>query len=289
MRLRNPGGEIWVPDGTPVPEALSRTTHLGIGAHQDDLEILAWSGILECFDRSDRWFTGVVVTDGAGSARSGPYAAYTDEQMREVRKREQKKAAFVGDFSAVALLNYASGAVKGAAGDAVAGELREIVRQCRPEVLFTHNLADKHDTHVATALRVIEACRALPEGERPRRLLGGEVWRDLDWMNDRDKVALDVQARESLGIALLGVFDSQITGGKRYDLATTGRRRAHATYHESHGLDATTALTFAMDLSALLHDSTLDPWTFVAGFLDRFAEEVRSRLTRLGSPGGQTT
>jgi LmbE family N-acetylglucosaminyl deacetylase len=281
MKLRNPGAEIWVPDGAAVPEALARTTHMGIGAHQDDLEIFAYSAILDCYGRADRWFTGVVVTDGAGSARSGPYAAFTDEQMRQVRKQEQKKAGFVGDYGAVVLLDYPSQEAKEPPAAAVVGELVELVRQCRPEVLFTHNLADKHDTHVATALRVIEACRALPEGERPRRLLGGEVWRDLDWMNDQDKIALDVQARESLGMALLGVFDSQISGGKRYDLATAGRRRAHATYHESHGLDATTALTFAMDLTPLLTNVALDPQAYAKGFIDRFAGEVQGRLARL--------
>jgi len=40
---------------------------------------------------------------------------------------------------------------------------------------------------------------------------------------------------ENLQFALLGVFESQIAGGKRYDLALMGRRRANATYFESHG------------------------------------------------------
>ncbi len=39
---------------------------------------------------------------------------------------------------------------------------------------------------------------------------------------DEDKVAFDLSAQENLQMALLGVFDSQISGGKRYDLATMG-------------------------------------------------------------------
>ena len=81
--------------------ALLRTTHMAIGAHPDDLEIMALHGILECFGESDKYFTGVRVTNGAGSARDGAYAAYTDEQMQAVRRSEQKKAALVGDYSAV--------------------------------------------------------------------------------------------------------------------------------------------------------------------------------------------
>ena len=280
MKLTSRGAEIWVPDGTPPEEALERTTHMGIGAHQDDVEILAQRGILDCFDRRDRWFTAVVVTDGAGSARSGPYAHYTDEQMRAVRKLEQKTAGLVGEYSAVALLDYPSGGVK-APTPSVVSDLRALLSAARPEVLYTHNLADKHDTHVGTVLRVLEACRSLPPAERPARVLGGEVWRDLDWLCDPDKVAIDVQDRESLTAALLGVFDSQITGGKRYDLATVGRHRAHATYHQSHDLDATIALTFAMDLTPLVQDPSLDPLAYAKGFMDRFQAEVTERIVNL--------
>jgi LmbE family N-acetylglucosaminyl deacetylase len=281
MKLQRPGGEIWVPDGTPPAEALARTTHVGIGAHQDDVEIVAQRGILDCYDQPERWFTAIVVTDGAGSARSGPYSDYTNDQMRAVRRAEQKKAGTVGEYSAVALLDYTSGDVKGPAAAGIVADLTGLLAATRPEVLYTHNLADKHDTHVGTALRVIEACRALPAPDRPARLLGGEVWRDLDWMCDEDKVALDVQDRESLTAALLGVFDSQITGGKRYDLATAGRHRAHATYHHAHDLDATIALAFAMDLTPLVKDASLDPHAYALGYIDRFRQEVSDRLARL--------
>jgi len=281
MKLNRPGAEIWVPDGQAPPEALRRTTHMGIGAHQDDVEILAQRGILDCYDRRDQWFTAVVVTDGAGSARSGPYADFTDDQMRAVRKTEQKKAGMVGDYSAVVLLDYTSGDVKTPKAPPIVADLAAILSAARPRIVYTHNLADKHDTHVGTALRVIEACRALPSDQRPARVLGGEVWRDLDWMCDPDKVALDVQDREALTTALLGVFDSQITGGKRYDLATTGRYRAHATYHQPLGLDATVALTFAMDLTPLVQSDRLDPLAYAKGYIERFGAEVTDRVRRL--------
>ena len=41
MKLHRPNADIFIPDATPLPSALSRTTHLGIGAHQDDLEFFA--------------------------------------------------------------------------------------------------------------------------------------------------------------------------------------------------------------------------------------------------------
>ncbi len=146
--------------------------------------------------------------------------------------------------------------------------------------MFTHNLVDKHDTHVATALRLIAALRGLPEAERPEKLIGCEVWRALDWMVDADKVPMDVSEHENLQAALLGVFDSQIVGGKRYDLASMGRRRANSTYFESHGVDTTTGLSFGMDMSALMNEAN-DPAEFAQGTIDRFSREVQDRLFRL--------
>jgi len=281
MKLSLDTAEIYVPDGTPVTEALARTTHMGVGAHPDDLEVFAWDGIVQCFHRADRWFTGIVVTDGGGSPRDGVYKQYTDEEMRAVRREEQKKAAGIGEYSAVALLDYPSKAVKDASDARVVDDIRRLLEAAQPKVVYTHNPADKHDTHVAVMLRTIEAIRSLKPATRPQRVLGCEVWRDLDWLVDADKVALDCSAHEDLQRALVSVFDSQIAGGKRYDLATMGRRCAHATYHESHGTDVATGLIFAMDLTPLVEDDARDVTAFVQDYLDRFAQDVAARLKKL--------
>lgn len=281
MELHNPTSEIYVPDGSPVDVALSRTTHLSVGAHQDDLEIMAFHGILECFGKSDRYFTGVTVTNGAGSPRADLYAHYTDEQMQTVRRLEQKKAAFVGDYAAHVFLDYPSSAVKDGANAHVVEDLKKVLAATRPQVIYTHNLADKHDTHVAVALRVIRALRELPADVRPQHLYGCEVWRNLDWLNDKDKVVFDVSAHENLATSLVGIFDSQICGGKRYDLATMGRRRANASYLESHATDVATSVIFGIDLTPLIKNPSLDLKEYIGGFINRFAEEVSSRIAKL--------
>lgn len=283
MKLSQAGAEVYVPTNVVEEDALSRTTHLAIGAHQDDLEIMAIDGILACFQQPDAWFTGVVVTNGSGSARSGLYAEYSDEEMVVVRNNEQRKAADVGDYSAQFLLAHPSAHVKTSEDHGVVGDIRSILEATRPDVVYAHNLADKHDTHVGVTLRTVEALRSLKPEERPSTLYGCEVWRDLDWLVDSDKVAFDVSQHENLQAALVGVFDSQIAGGKRYDLATMGRRRANATYHESHGVDDTTGTAFAMDMSALLTDDGLDPQSFIEAYLERLKNDVADRAKRMMS------
>lgn len=274
MNFKRQNAKLFVPDGLPVEQALERTTHMAIAAHQDDIEIMAVEGILACFQQPDKWFTGVVVTDGAGSPRAGLYQNYTDEEMRAIRVVEQQKAAIVGDYAAQALLDYPSAIVKNAAQEDPVDDLQALLGLARPQVVYTHNLADKHPTHVAVALRVIEAIRGLPQAQRPARLLGCEVWRDLGWMMDEDKVVFDTSAHESLQAALLGVFDSQIAGGKRYDLATMGRRKANATYFASHTVDLMQGMAAGMDLTPLIQEPSLDIQAYVQSFIRRFAGDV---------------
>jgi len=273
--------DIFIPDGQGVENALAKTTHMAITAHQDDIEMMAAQPIIECFQREDLWFSGVVITDGRGTPRAGRYKDFADEEMSAVRTQEQFKAAMIGKYAAQVVLGYPSATIKNGMQKEPVEDLVQILRMAKPQFVYTHNLADKHDTHVAVALKVIAAIRALPSDERPEKLYGCEVWRGLDWLLDDDQVKMDLSEHEDLQIALLRVFDSQIAGGKCYDLASMGRRRANATFSEAHSTDASTGLSYAMDMSPLIMEPNQDPLDFVQSLLERFAQDVTGRLKRL--------
>src|SRR5690606_36907096 len=57
MKFSNPNADVYVPAGDrPADEALSRVTHLCVSAHQDDIEIMAHSGISDCLDQPGKSF-----------------------------------------------------------------------------------------------------------------------------------------------------------------------------------------------------------------------------------------
>ena len=99
-------------------------------------------------------------------------------------------------------------------------------------------------------------------------------------MPDDEKVALDVSHRENLANALVSIFDSQITGGKRYDRAAVGRRYANATFFHAGGQDRSEQLTFAMDLTPLIDDPTIEVKGFVMEYIDKFKNEVAINIER---------
>lgn len=275
MKFSHPQHDLFIPGCLAPAAALARTTHLGIGAHQDDLEFMALHGILECFGRSDRWFGGVTCTDGAGSARTGVYADCTDEAMNAIRVAEQRAAATIGHYSFMAQLGHSSAAAKGShrRGELV-DDIEAILREAGPDLVYTHNPFDKHPTHVGVFLATLAAIRRLPEAQRPRQVFGCEVWRGLDWLPERVKVLHDVSAHPNLAAALNGVFDSQITGGKRYDLAVEGRRLANATFLDSHSIDDAERIAYAVDLTPLVEDPTLTPARFAESILEPFVASV---------------
>ncbi|MDZ4287462.1 MAG: PIG-L family deacetylase [Prosthecobacter sp.] len=280
VQFRHSKHDVFIPDQTDPQIALRRVTHLGIVSHQDDLEIAAYHGITECFHSGDKWFGGVVVTDGSGSPRKGPYANYTDEEMQNVRLIEQRKAAYVGEYSIMIQLGYPSEDLKDQRHGPAVEDLKFILEQTQPDILYLHNPCDRHDTHVATFLRCMEALRALPAEKRPQKVYGCEVWRKLDWLLSEDKAMLWVDKHPHLLRPLLGVFDSQISGGKRYDLAEEGLRHANATYFDSHTTDKTSLLTFAMDLTPLVADDSLDIQEYTLGYVRRLEKDVAERLSK---------
>ena len=287
MQFSRPDADIFVPGSGPSAglapaAALARTTHLCVIAHQDDIEINAYPAVAECYGRADRFFTGVVMTNGAGSARTGKYASVTDTEMQRIRREEQRRAASLGKYNLQLQLAHPSADVKRPSHPGVVADLAAIFSGCRPSIVYLHQPADKHDTHVACLLRCLEALRALPRERRPARVLGVEGWRDLDWLADADKVPMDASAHPTLAEKLVAVFESQIAGGKRYDLAALGRRLANATFFASHATDTASALSFAMDLTPLVNDETLPVADFTVAHVERLRADVAGRLKKFG-------
>jgi LmbE family N-acetylglucosaminyl deacetylase len=281
LKFHRLDAEIFVPGGGAPDEALGRCTHLGVGAHADDLEILSAHGIIECFGQIQSAYCGVVVTDGAGSARSGEFGHLSDDEMRAVRREEQRKAAALGGYSACVSLDYPSVQVKSPSRQELVLDLLQVLEIARPRVVYTHNLFDKHDTHVAVVCALLDALRGLEPNHRPEKVIACEVWGDLDWLVDSRKIVMDVSRHQQLQLELLSVFRSQIAGGKRYDLGTMGRRRAHATFSEFHQIDRGQGLIFGFDLMPLIVDPNLSVDQFMRALSEVSFEEARSRVRRL--------
>ena len=247
---------------------------LCICAHQDDCEIMAIDGILKGYYSKKNSFALVETTDGGGSARTGEFANYTDEMMKAVRIKEQEEASEVGKYNSLYMLNYTSKEVKDKANEDIVNDYVNIIKELKPQVIYTHSILDKHPTHIGVVLKVIKALRRLDKEYRPKLFLGCEVWRGLDWISDEKKIGFDVSRNEKLQKKLLNVFKSQIAGGKEYTKASIGRRYANATYYQSHSVDRYKMVGYGIDLMPLIKNPNMSIQQYALSFVDDLRNEI---------------
>jgi LmbE family N-acetylglucosaminyl deacetylase len=271
--------DVFVPDALPVDLAFERITDLAIVAHPDDIEFLALAAVGECRGVDDRWFGGITCTDGAGSARTGRYAELSPTALADVRRAEQRDAADRGGYAVVVQLGYASDEARSVDGHRrLVDDLTSLLSAARPVNVYTHNLLDKHTTHVAIGAAVVSAVRALPMPQRPMRLVGVEAWRDLDWLGDAEKIRFDVSRYSALGDDLAACFPSQLDG-KDYAAAAKGRRKANATFFEPRQADDADEVIVAIDLTPLARNDDVDPVRFATNAIERFRDDAASTLS----------
>jgi LmbE family N-acetylglucosaminyl deacetylase len=280
LRLHNPGAEVHVPDGRAPDAAFVRATHMGIGAHADDLELMAFHGIAHCLATPGWWFAGVVACDGARAPRSGRFAALSDAELRDVRRAEQRAAAARGRYAVVFQLDHASPAAV-AAAPALVDDLVAVLDATRPRVVYTHSPMDRHATHVGVCAATVAALRRLPADRRPAQVHGCEVWRSLDWLAERDVVRLDVSGHDELWRELLACFPSQTEGARPYGRGALGRAHANAVFSEPRAAGGTGATWLAVDLMPLLRDETLSLEAFVRERVANFEAELGELLAAL--------
>jgi len=267
-----------------VAIALARTTHLAIGAHPDDLELIGIQGIAACYDRNDQWFTGVVITQGSASARGGSYSSMSDTEISEVRKQEQISAAQLGQFSMISQLGYQSSALIGGFSEPLIKVLSEILHDAQPEIVYLHNPVDRHATHVAVCLHAIEALRRIGKNHLPQEIYGVEVWRSLDWVAPEQRLILDVSGANDLQQLLLGTYKSQIEGGKRYDTAIRARNVANATFASEREVDSIQQGSYVLDLMPLVRDEQLTVSAYVSSLVDGMKLEIQANLQNFVEP-----
>ena len=122
--------------------------------------------------------------------------------------------------------------------------------------------------------------RLIRDEYRPEKFYGCEVWRGLDWVMDEDKVLLDTSNKPELALGLIKGFESQIDGGKRYDLAEIGRRHANVTFASSHEVDELESGNFAIDMTTWIEKDSLKPEEFFEKYLEKLKADIIGRIQK---------
>ncbi len=275
MKFKKTGANLYIPTRGKQTTELSHAKYLGIAAHQDDLEIIGFPGILDAYKSKNTLFGGVVCTNGV------PKSSKNFEQIRKIRSEEQKRASDIGKYGFVLQLGYSSTEITDKDNKDIESDIIKIVQKTKPKIIYTHNPFDKHKTHTAVCRAVINSLRSLKEDYKPEKLYACEVWRNLDWLDTKDRVEFDVNNSAEFATKLIEVFDSQIRNEKNYKKAVIARRTANATFSDAYSKDKTDQLIIGLDLTPLIIDNTLNIKDYLLEIVDRFRDDIRENLKQL--------
>lgn len=274
MKFKKSDADLYIPSGKDESSILSKTNFLGIAAHQDDLEIIAFPGILQSYKANSNGFGGVVCTDGV------PRNSKNTEEINKIRKNEQKRAADIGKYGFVIQLDYSSDEIIYNSNIDLENEIIGIINEAKPDIIYTHNPFDKHKTHLSVCRSVINALRNSKCKYKPDKLYGCEVWRDLDWLEDKYKVEFDVSGSSGLGLKLLEAFKSQIIDGKNYHKAVIARRTVNATFSNAYLKDKTNQSIYGIDLTPLINDKKISIRDYLFNIVNEFENNIKNIIIK---------
>lgn len=252
---------------------------LAICAHPDDCEVMAIDGIQRGYRASKYTFACVVTTDGADSERSGRYARVTDQKMTSVVMEEQKKAAMIGRYHAVYFMNYTSEDARNQENEDIVEDYVNIIKELKPRIVYTHSLLDRHPTHVAVAIKVINACRQMKRADQPKVLYGCESERNLDWVDPSKVVTFNVSKNLRLQRQLISVHKSA-NMSRDYVNAAIGRRVVNAVFNRDEKKKNAKLTTKAINMSTLLRRKEFPIKRYAMSFVDDLYGEINDMMDR---------
>ncbi len=278
MKNLNQRASCYDPRDDSSTSAIQKTAFLGIGAHQDDLEFMCFDAILKGLNGDG--FSALILSDGSGSARNHSHQNLSPQEFSQLRNEEQKNAAKLASYKQLIQLNHPSSVIKERNASLIA-EISDIIQASSPQVIYTHNPFDKHLSHVATLECVVSAILELAPQDRPKKLIGCEVWRSLDWLPQKRKLIFEIDAEAQIRDQLLECFPSQSGESKNYSKAVQGRRICNATFLDSYNKDQFLQVEYAIDLSEVISQKPVSLHNFSNRVLEEFKTEI---FLNLGQP-----
>jgi LmbE family N-acetylglucosaminyl deacetylase len=260
---------------------------MGIVAHADDLEIISGHEAYEESMQGTRGYFGVVLADGAGPKPRAPrFASLSREEMTRVRMKEQFAAADTGEYGGVWMFPNPSSTFVNRDNERVISQIRDVIAECQPETIYTHNPLDGHKTHVAVYYHVCAAIQQLAPKLRPKKLYGGEVWGMISrwhiFLEKRDQVKVfDVSRSLEYLRRVLGNFASQneIMG---YSMRIPEHFRVRAGLLDPYQSPDVTAVCLALRMHELL-ETGANPYRFHQKLEEMHREAMEERHAGYGA------
>lgn len=222
-----------------------------LAANITDVEILGSGGIIDSLYNPNKSFVGVVAYAPTEIPNAGLYSLYNPQDMIRIRQEEQQKAANIGSYNSVFLLNHNNEEEE--VVESIINDFVGLIKAYKPEIIYTFSPFDLDPAKIEIMKCVIIALSRIVDDYRPKAVYGVYTEGSLSFVPLTQLVDLGIETKIGFAYSLLNVYDSA-----------------------SEALEALDPATDAIDLTKI---SNLDELkVLVEEILEGYKQEVLSQL-----------
>lgn len=187
-------------------------------ANITDIEVLGAGGVIDSLYNPNKSFVGVVAYNPKGVPNAGLYSLYNPQDMIRIRQGEQQKAANIGSYNSVYLLNHEEGEED--IEENIISDFVGLIKAYKPEVIYTYSPFELDPTKIAIMKCVIIALSRIVDDYSPKAVYGVYTEGSLTFVPLDKLVDLGVESKIGFAYSLLDVYDSASEAGEILDPAT---------------------------------------------------------------------
>lgn len=216
----------------PTTKKEGRFVTMGFGVEIGDLERISSSYINDNFCDGNRCFVGVISRAPHNILGKNLYAGYSDQDMISIRMQEAVKAANIGSYASLYLLNYASLKEE---KNFLLSDYKNLLNNYRPDVIFTFSPFDDDIDHIVSLTVLIEAIKQI-KNYSPKHIFAVNTFGDFGAFNPEGLIHLNLSKQRDLINSLISVYVSIKEEGKVLVPGTTAFDLSSNIFEENFNL-----------------------------------------------------
>lgn len=199
----------------PTSAKTGTIVSLCIAGECGDVERLGLGGVIDALYNPNKSFVGVVTRAPHDIQNGGRYGLYSPADMIDIRLAEQQKAANIGSYGSIYVLNYQSYEDR----ESIIEDYVSLFKAYRPEIVYTYSPFEKDPAKIEVMKMVITALGRIEDGYRPQVIYGSYLGASLDLLADGQSVSLGLDSKVEYAYSVLDIYDSANENGENWDVA----------------------------------------------------------------------
>ncbi len=201
----------------PTSNKKGKQVAMGFAVEAGEIEVISSAHISDILCEGNRSFVGVITRTPHDVLPCGDYEAYSENDMVSVRLHESIKAANIGSYQALYLLN--DGELE-EVNEELVNDYYDLLFTYKPDIVYTYSPLDRNKEHIISLKALLLALSKL-EDYFPEHIYAVHFDGEGYIFDEEDIVHLDVDSRYDIINSMLSVYVSLSEAGNALYAADT--------------------------------------------------------------------